>query len=61
MIKCANGGSSMATIKDLPFMTRVRIAREHQFYVLMHNVFRVILNLSIMALYMVILLMGILG
>lgn len=32
----------MATIDDLPFETRVRIAREHQFYLLMRFIFRAV-------------------
>lgn len=39
----------MMTIKDLPFETRVRIAREHQFYVLMHDIARAIYILVVMA------------
>ena len=42
----------MATIKDLPFVTRVRIAREHQFYVLMHGIFRAVCWLAYITLFL---------
>lgn len=42
----------MATIKELPFVTRVRIAREHQFYVLMHGIFRVVCKMAYIAIFL---------